>query len=884
MKKIHYFLSVFFFLPLFTPALAMSKEEVPGVVAAPVVPGSEIPVVDNTPPVSGQNQAAAITVDPALHENRRDDFRTFRMNASNHPDVSARALARILKGLPPDEAQKFTDRNCFPISEMLTGLRRMADSKNLSHENLHSISSELEPFDIHVFDARGRKPPDRGGPGGPGGRGHDKMNPVNDLVAVRSAVNSEDKKAAEEKVQALTQSYPDNPSVQSAAASYYNEMRNYTMAEKAATTAIKLDEKDPDPYKTRAVARAELEDRKGALEDIKKAMAIDPQDESAKILSILLESRKSVPTLKSLASAEEIKKALGSVEDGSAAAVRGDRDPGGINGAPGQSPAADGGAATSAANGGAGQAQVPDYGKSQAYLQTAFSKTRLGDYGNTVKYATLSIEKNPANTDAYLERANAMNFLGRYDEAVRDATVVLQKDPSNLQALNMRAWALNKKGLSGEAETDSSRAIGINPGFADAWFNRALAYEKQGDYKKTLENFRQAAALSGAYQSRYQDAVAQYGAMVPGFSAGLGAASAGAQAAYEGARRQKRSPLKRFLILLFFTLTGGALVAMGLVHIVTSRNVKAAVSARSTHPDVLSPSVFYEGVATGKYKIERKIGEGGMGVVYEAVDQSLGRKVAIKKMNEEIKVNEREKQRFLEEARTVALLHHPNIVEIYTIFEEEDNIYLVFEYINGLTLDRLLDKEVRLDFAKTVGIFDEVSKALVYAHSKNVIHRDLKLSNIMLSEENEIKVMDFGLASRVRESLARSSNAEVVGSPAYMAPEQDMGVSSREADIYSLGVCLYESLSGVLPFPGPDFHQQKVGRLYQPLSGVVPGSPKALDSLFEKAFAPEPENRFHSAEEFRKTLLDIAEAGGFSPESEERGRAKQGPEYRTFPV
>ena len=89
-------------------------------------------------------------------------------------------------------------------------------------------------------------------------------------------------------------------------------------------------------------------------------------------------------------------------------------------------------------------------------------------------------------------------------------------------------------------------------------------------------------------------------------------------------------------------------------------------------------------------------------MVYEAVDQSLGRKVAIKKMNEEIKVNEREKQRFLEEARTVALLRHPNIVEIYTIFEEDDNIYLVFEYISGLTLDRLLDKEVRLGFEKTV--------------------------------------------------------------------------------------------------------------------------------------------------------------------------------------
>jgi len=860
MRDIFHLTCITLFLGFFTPAFSISERAV-----VPVLPSNDIQAAANNPLSSEKKQTSDGSLEgaPVGVQGHGGDLRVFKTNVADHPDIAAQALLRILKGLTPEEAQQFVDRQCFPISEMLIGLKSMADSKNLPGEEYRAISSELASFDIQI--------PESAGHGRDKGSGHGKRNPVYELVDTHSVIKSGDKKAAGAAIQALTQDYPDNPSVQSAAASYYNEIHDYDMAEKTATNAIKLDEKDPDAYKARALARAELENRKGALEDIKKAMSIDPQDESARILSILLESRKSVPTLKSLASVEEIKKALGAVEAGNEDAVNAP-DTDGIDSA-----------AVTASAGEDAAVQDLDYAKSKAYLQTAFSKTRLGDYGNTVKYASLSIEKNPANLDAYLERANAMNFLGRYNDAVRDATVVLQKDPSNLQALNMRAWALNKKGLSGEAEADSSRAIDINPGFADAWFNRALAYEKQGDYKKTLENFRQAAALSGSYQSRYQDAVAQYGAMVPGFSAGLGAATAGAQAAYEGASRPSRSPLKRFLILLFFTITGGALVALGLVHIVTSRNAKEEVSARSTHPDVLSPSVFYEGVATGKYKIERKIGEGGMGVVYEAVDQSLGRKVAIKKMNEEIKINEREKQRFLEEARTVALLHHPNIVEIYTIFEEEDNIYLVFEHISGLTLDRLLDKEAQLGFEKAAGIFDEVSKALVYAHSKNVIHRDLKLSNIMLSEENEVKVMDFGLASRVRESLARSSNAEVVGSPAYMSPEQDLGVSSREADIYSLGVCLYEALSGVLPFPGPDFHRQKVGRLYHPLSGVAPGSPKALDLLFEKAFAPEPENRFHSVEEFRKTLMGIAKAQGFCPGSEERGRS-QGQEYKTFPA
>jgi serine/threonine-protein kinase len=313
--------------------------------------------------------------------------------------------------------------------------------------------------------------------------------------------------------------------------------------------------------------------------------------------------------------------------------------------------------------------------------------------------------------------------------------------------------------------------------------------------------------------------------------------------------------MTRFMVLMGFTLTGGLLVAMGLLHIMTTAKEKALADGKRSQPGLLAPSIFYEGVVSGKYKIERKIGEGGMGIVYEALDQSLGRTVAIKKMNDEIKVNEREKQRFLGEARTVAMLHHPNIVEIHTIFEEEDNIYLVFEHVNGLTLDKLLEKEGRLPFERARMIFSEAAKALSYAHSKNVVHMDMKLSNIMISAENEVKVMDFGLARRAKESLA--SRGEVVGSPAYMPPEQDLGVSSKESDIYALGVCLYETLTGGLPFKGPDFHHQKERSLYQPAGDAVPGLPRAVDEFIAGALAPDPENRFKTAAEFRSALLNI---------------------------
>lgn len=798
--------------------------EAPG---AAVSDGSELkPVVVAPVPAAGSGQGAV---------QGTGDLDIFRFNTADNPVESAAALLRLLQPKTKDEVALFRTEYSGKIAEMIISLHRAARDSRISREEYLAITLDLAPFELRtVLGREPGRPENHGGHQG----GRFQRNQVDALVDVKVAADAGDPKKAEQAVTAAVGEYPRDHSVQTAAASYYNETRNYPMAEKTATAAIALDSKDPDAYKARALARASLDDRKGAIEDIRKAVSIDPQDESARVLSALLESRRSVATLKSISSVEEIKRAMGAYDE-SPDAVKAE-EAGGPGGPEGGLPA------------------VPDQARSRAYLKTAVAKNRLGDYENAVRYAGLAIERDPANYEAYLERANAYNFLGRYDDAVRDAGYVIEKDPANMQALNMRAWALNRKGRARDAETDASRAIGLNPGYADAWFNRALAYEKQGDYKRMLEDFRQAAALSGAYSGRYQDAVAQYGPRVPGFSGGAAARQAASPGAGGAQPGEGRSPVKRFLILMFFTLTGGALVAAGLLHIMSSRREDAPACPRATHPDVLSPSVFYEGVATGKYRIERKLGEGAMGVVYEATDQSLGRKVAIKKMSDEIKVNEREKQRFLDEARTVALLHHPGIVEIYTIFEEEENIYLVFEHVDGQTLDLVLGRETRLTFDRALQLFGEAAGALAYAHSKNVVHRDLKLSNMMLSAEGNIKLMDFGLARRARESLARASNSEIVGSPAYMAPEQELGVSSVESDIYSLGVCLYEALSGVLPFQGPDFHHQKTHSNFQPLSDMLPALPKGLDALVARCLSPLPEERFHSAEAFRRALNEIA--------------------------
>ena len=761
----------------------------------------------------------------------KDDLDVFRFNAADNPAESAAALLRLLQPKAKPEIDAFRTEYSGKIAEMMFSLHKAARENRISREEYLEITLNLAPFElraVHAMDSSISN--DRSG-------GRYRRNEVDALLDIKTASDSGDRKKAELAVKSAVQNYPQNHSVQTSAASYYNETRNFPMAEKTATAAIALYAKDPDAYKARALARASLDDRKGAIEDIRKAMSIDPQDESARALSALLESRKTVPTLKSISSVYEIQRAMGARDD-----------------AP---DAVKGGAGGSLGALAAGQPAAPDFARSRAYLKTALTKNRLGDYENAVRYSGLAIEKDPANYGAYLERANAYSFLGRYDDAVRDAGFVIEKDPANMQAFNMRAWALNRKGQAGDAETDASRAIGLNPGYADAWFNRALSYETQGNYKRMLEDFKQAAALNGAYSRRYQDAVAQYGPRVSDFNGGVAARRKTSPAGNDTLPGESRAPMKRFLILLFFTLTGGALVAAGLMHIMSFRRGEGVGVARITHPDVLSPSVFYEGVATGKYKIERKLGEGAMGVVYEATDQSLGRKVAIKKLGDEIKVNDREKQRFLDEARTVAMLHHPGIVEIYTIFEEKENIYLVFEYVDGQTLDMVLSKETRIPFNRALQLFGETAGALAYAHSKNVVHGDLKLSNIMFSTEGNIKVMDFGLARRARESLVRVSNSEVVGSPAYMAPEQELGVFSVESDIYSLGVCLYEALSGALPFQGPDFHYQKTHKTYQQLSDLLPGLPKGVDALMSRCLSPVPEERFHSADDFRRALNEI---------------------------
>jgi len=253
-----------------------------------------------------------------------------------------------------------------------------------------------------------------------------------------------------------------------------------------------------------------------------------------------------------------------------------------------------------------------------------------------------------------------------------------------------------------------------------------------------------------------------------------------------------------------------------------------------------------------QYKFNRLIGEGGMGKVYEAYDNTLKRKVAVKRIRPELLKNGTFREQFLSEARTVAMLRHPSIVEIYTVIETTTSLYLVFEYVEGQTLETRLDIDNYIPFKEIKEIFKSVCAGLAYAHSLDIVHCDLKPGNIMISDFGPAKVMDFGVAQKIVKDKKDKESSSVAGTPAYMSPEQQRGYTSKQSDIFSLGVCLYEALIGVVPW-GVKGYDLNTKEIVKP-SKINPRYPKELDDLLIKALAQKEEDRIQTVEEFWELL------------------------------
>jgi serine/threonine protein kinase len=251
-----------------------------------------------------------------------------------------------------------------------------------------------------------------------------------------------------------------------------------------------------------------------------------------------------------------------------------------------------------------------------------------------------------------------------------------------------------------------------------------------------------------------------------------------------------------------------------------------------------------------KYKIIREISRGSMGVILEGVDDSLGRNIAIKTMNEALIGDKMMIERFKIEARAAAMLNHPNIVTIYELGEENGVFFIVMELLKGRDLKTIFDENEPLSLTAKFDIIIQICKGLSYAHSKNVIHRDIKPANIMIRDDNLVKIADFGIAHL--ESSHMTCTGMIFGTPDYMSPEQ---VNSKEvdsrSDIFSAGVILYQMMSGKKPFQGTSISAvlYKIANEPPPeLDPVEKNVPREILDIINKALEKDPFKRYQSVE------------------------------------
>src|SRR5262245_51050661 len=258
----------------------------------------------------------------------------------------------------------------------------------------------------------------------------------------------------------------------------------------------------------------------------------------------------------------------------------------------------------------------------------------------------------------------------------------------------------------------------------------------------------------------------------------------------------------------------------------------------------------------GKYRVEDRLGRGGMGTVYRAVDETLHREVAIKVLRAELSDPEVAK-RFRAEAITVARLSHPGIATIYELFQHEGQWLMVMEFVRGETLERMVERQGPLAPQQTAELCMQALAALAHAHSMGVVHRDLKPANIMLTEAGIIKIMDFGIA-RVAGTEHLTNVGFMMGTPAYMAPEQVMGQEiDARADLYALGVVFYRLTTARLPFKGDSAFamvQSQVNDLPTPLAMFRADLPPWAEEIVARSLAKMPEQRFQSAIEFHEAF------------------------------
>jgi len=263
-----------------------------------------------------------------------------------------------------------------------------------------------------------------------------------------------------------------------------------------------------------------------------------------------------------------------------------------------------------------------------------------------------------------------------------------------------------------------------------------------------------------------------------------------------------------------------------------------------------------------RYEIIKTIGEGGMANVYLAEDSILERKVAVKVLRGDLSNDEKFIRRFKREALSVSNLSHPNIVEVYDVGEEDGNYYIVMEYIEGKTLKQLLQKRGALTLTEVIDIMSQLTDGLAHAHEAYIIHRDIKPQNIMIEDNGLIKITDFGIAMALNSTQLTQTNS-VMGSVHYLPPEQANGKGSTiKSDIYSLGILMYELLTGVVPFKGDNAVEIALKHMKEKVPSVRkqnPTIPQSIENIVLKATAKNPKNRYDSVRDMYTELQTAME-------------------------
>jgi serine/threonine protein kinase/beta-lactam-binding protein with PASTA domain len=285
----------------------------------------------------------------------------------------------------------------------------------------------------------------------------------------------------------------------------------------------------------------------------------------------------------------------------------------------------------------------------------------------------------------------------------------------------------------------------------------------------------------------------------------------------------------------------------------------------------MTTDTFIDRTFDSRYVIRRKLGSGGMADVYLAEDQELGRRVALKLLNERHAADEQFVERFRREAQSAAGLNHPNIVSIFDRGHAEGTYYIAMEYLDGRTLKELLVRNGPTPIPIAIDYARQILGALAFSHRNGIVHRDIKPHNIVVGRDGRLKVTDFGIARSGASQMTEAGS--IVGTAQYLSPEQARGAPvDQRSDLYSLGIVLYEMLTGKVPFTGDtpvEIAMKHLSQVPEPPSKLRPQVPHDLDAVVMRAIAKDPDQRYGSAEEMEADLARVARGVAVSPQTEE---------------